>query len=320
MKQIGIIVETEDHQVKPANLGVITLACQGDGNVFALVLEALDKKNQTLLADWGVDQVMELSFPDDPRVVENPVVVSQNLACAVKALSLDVVMGLSSGWGKQILPRVAALMDGPLVMDCMGVNLEKNQAIAPHYSGKTLATVEMTGARIFFGIRPNAVEPVPAERPLAYTRQDVDPTVPENFDVIIQQARGKRGSQKVNLAEAAVIVSGGRGMKSEENFSILFDCAGKLNAAVGASRVAVDSGWIPYAHQVGQTGEKVSPQVYIACGISGSIQHFAGMKTAKMIIAINSDENAAIVSNCDYYVIGDVMEIVPELTRQLNGE
>lgn len=106
-------------------------------------------------------------------------------------------------------------------------------------------------------------------------------------------------------------------MKNKDNFSLIIDCAEKLNAAPGASRVAVDEGWVPYAFQVGQTGEKVSPQAYIACGISGSIQHFAGMKTAKMIIAVNKDENAAIMANCDYQVPGDLFDILPEIMKQL---
>ena len=125
---------------------------------------------------------------------------------------------------------------------------------------------------------------------------------------------------KTNLAEADVIIAGGRGLKNGENFSLLSRSAEKINAAVGASRVAVDSGWVPYSMQVGQTGEKVSPRVYIACGISGSVQHFAGMKTSGMVIAINTDENAAIMANCDYYVVADALVIVPELTKHLEND
>ena len=114
-----------------------------------------------------------------------------------------------------------------------------------------------------------------------------------------------------------MIISGGRGLKNSDNFSILFDCAQVIGAAVGASRVAVDAGWVPYTMQVGQTGKTVSPKVYIACGISGSVQHFAGMKTAGMIIAINQDLEAAITKKCDYFAVADLFEVVPLLTRQL---
>ena len=114
-----------------------------------------------------------------------------------------------------------------------------------------------------------------------------------------------------------MIISGGRGLKNGENFQLLRDCAAPLGAAVGASRVAVDNGWVPYAMQVGQTGVKVNPKVYLACGISGSIQHYAGMKTSGMIIAINADADAPIMANCDYFVVGDLFEILPALAEAL---
>ncbi|MGD9088706.1 MAG: electron transfer flavoprotein subunit alpha/FixB family protein, partial [Desulfobacterales bacterium] len=121
----------------------------------------------------------------------------------------------------------------------------------------------------------------------------------------------------IDLTEADIIISGGRGMGKPENFEILFECARVMGAAVGASRAAVDAGWAPHTMQVGQTGATVSPKVYIACGISGSVQHFAGMKTSGLIIAVNTDPEASITKNCDYYIVEDLFEIVPILTRQL---
>ena len=126
-------------------------------------------------------------------------------------------------------------------------------------------------------------------------------------------------SRGIDLTEADIILSGGRGLGNTENFNLLFDCAEKMAAAVGASRVAVDEGWVPHAMQVGQTGKTVSPKVYIACGISGSVQHFAGMKTAAMIIAVNKDSEAAIMKRCDYFVVADLFEIIPALTTRLKA-
>ena len=126
-------------------------------------------------------------------------------------------------------------------------------------------------------------------------------------------------SSGVDLTEADIIIAGGRGMENSKNFSVIFKCAEKMRAAVGASRVAVDEGWVPYAMQVGQTGKTVSPKVYIACGISGSVQHFAGMKSSAMIIAINKDAGAAIMKRCDYFVAADLFEILPALTARLKG-
>jgi electron transfer flavoprotein alpha subunit len=161
-------------------------------------------------------------------------------------------------------------------------------------------------------MRPNAVPPAP--QPATAEIHPFTPPDPGETGITLIERRPPT-ADAMDLAEADVIISGGRGMKNGENFKILHDCANAMGAAVGASRVAVDEGWVPYSYQVGQTGTKVNPKVYIACGISGSIQHFAGMKTSEMIIAINKDPNAAIAANCDYYIVGDLFEIVPLVTR-----
>ncbi|MCG8566010.1 MAG: electron transfer flavoprotein subunit alpha/FixB family protein, partial [Desulfobacterales bacterium] len=207
-----------------------------------------------------------------------------------------------------------------LVMDCVDVHFKTLQAKTSQYSGKALATVQVTGSPSVFGIRPNAVPArlvdAAVESPNGVTLAP-DITDPVGFKILDAAAEVGDPDALPSLAEAEIIIAGGRGMKSKENFQLLFDCARKLKAAVGASRVAVDNDWISYAHQVGQTGEKVSPTVYIACGISGSIQHFAGMKTARIIIALNTDADAAIMSQCDYAVQGDLFEILPELKQRL---
>jgi len=321
MKKIGIIIEAENGQIKETNYGVITLAQQDDAQVYAFILTGVDDEiNEGVkenLAAWGVHGIVEMGF--QAHVMENPMVQAKNLVAAVKKMDIHTILGLSSAWGKDIIPRMAALLDAPLVMDCMDVDLKNNVARTTQYSGKAIASIQVRGEFVLFGIRPNAVQPLPCPSEPEYLPFTVDNAMPDNFKVLSRDYGGQSGAddQGINLPEAEIIIAGGRGMKNKENFSVLFDCAEKMNAAVGASRVAVDLGWIPYAHQVGQTGEKVSPLVYIACGISGSIQHFAGMKTAKMIIAVNSEENTAIVANSDYYVIGDLMEIIPELTKQL---
>jgi electron transfer flavoprotein alpha subunit len=317
MKKVGILIETENGQIKETNYGVISLACQGDVERVAVLLEKLNDRGQETLAAHGVHKIVEMVFPAD--VLENPAVLARNVVSVVKELEIHTILGLSSAWGRDLIPRIAASLDAPLVMDCMDVDLEENIAKTSQYSGKTIANIKLTGPFVLFGIRPNAIpfKGIPkgsaADIP-EYLQFKIDPAVPDNFKMrVLDDA----GAQNMSLPEAEIIIAGGRGMKNKENFSLLFDCARKLKGVVGASRVAVDNGWIPYAHQVGQTGEKVSPLVYIACGISGSIQHFAGMKTARLIIAVNSDENTAIFANCDYYVKGDVLEIIPELTRQL---
>ncbi|MCG8619157.1 MAG: electron transfer flavoprotein subunit alpha/FixB family protein [Desulfobacterales bacterium] len=313
INKIGIIIETENGSVKETNFGMITLANRGNAELFALMGENTDAADA--LAKYGITTVVDLGLPEEPNVRLNPDVRAKAVVAAVNELGLDGVFGLSSAEGKDLIPRVAAYLDAPLVMDCLDVDLETKTGKTSQYSGKVVADIQLTGDITVFGIRPNAVkgEPAAAE---ATTASLAAADTSSNLALVSWDESSTDDSQ-VSLSEADIIVAGGRGLKNGENFSLLFDCADKMKAAVGASRVAVDEGWVAYAHQVGQTGEKVSPSVYIACGISGSIQHFAGMKTSKMIIAVNTDENAAMVANSDYYVLGDLFEILPEIIKQI---
>ncbi len=320
MDNICVIPEFDNGKISKAGLGMITAARKDNSEIFALVsgadtdIEAVKKD----LQDYGVTKIINICLEDCHK--KNPAVFAAAAAAIISEYGITLVFGLSSALGKDILPRLAAVLDAPLVMDCFHVDHENNCVKTSKYSGKAIATLELQGSIKVMGIRPNAVEPVPVSRKVCaeIVRHDF-PNVSDGGLKLVRA--GEAGNdKKVNLAEADVIISGGRGMKNGENFDILFRCAEKLNAAVGASRVAVDSGWVPYSMQVGQTGEKVSPKVYIACGISGSIQHFAGMKTSRMVIAVNTDENAAIMSNCDYFIKGDALEIIPELTRCLEKD
>jgi electron transfer flavoprotein alpha subunit len=183
------------------------------------------------------------------------------------------------------------------------------------YSGRAIATLKTEGDYHIYGIRPHAIDASPA--PGRAENVTFQAEVRKDGLMVKEIKQGDSGG--IDLTEADIIISGGRGMENSENFSVLFECAEKMEAAVGASRVAVDEGWVPYGMQVGQTGKTVSPKVYIACGISGSVQHFAGMKTAAMIIAINKDDGAAIMKRCDYFVAADLFDILPALTARLKG-
>ncbi|MCK5313266.1 MAG: electron transfer flavoprotein subunit alpha/FixB family protein [Desulfobacteraceae bacterium] len=317
MKNIGIIIETDNGKIKEANFGMITLARDNKAEVetelFAFVMDADVKALKQDLESFGITKIIDISLVNDQQ--NNPVVRAKALISAIKEFKICVCFGLSTAMGKDLLPRIAALLEAPLVMDCVNVDLEQNIAKTSQYSGKTIAAIKLVGDVLMFGVRPNTVESVKAQvKAFAeILKFDGKNFGSDSLRVIKAGEADKTG--KINLVEADVIIAGGRGMQNKENFAILSQCAEKLNAAVGASRVAVDSGWAPYSMQVGQTGEKVSPKVYIACGLSGSVQHFAGMKTSGIVIAINSDENAAIMSNCDYYVKADALNIIPELIK-----
>ena len=324
MKNIGIFIETDNGKIKETNFGMITLARDNDSELFAFVIDAEAQALKKDLESFGITKIIDISLAEDQE--GNPVTRAKALISAIKEFNINAFFGLSAAKGKDLLPRMAAMIEAPLVMDCINVDLEKNFAKTSQYSGKTIATIKVAGDVLLFGVRPNSVEPVR----LQVGDQNMDNTIAEilKFDGkkfvsnslrVIKTCEPAKNAD-ISLVDADVIIAGGRGMQNKENFLLLSQCAGKIKAAVGASRVAVDSGWVPYSMQVGQTGEKVSPRVYIACGISGSIQHFAGMKTSGIVIAVNTDENAAIMSNCDYYVKADALNIIPELTKLLNHD
>ncbi len=312
MKKIGLLIELKDGLLKTVNLGMITAAVKEGHQLYAILMETGTPDIQKELARYGVNHVVTVRMN---RPGWNPARWAQAVVIVMERLNIRTLMGLTTAQGKDLLPRIAAILDAPLVMDCVEVDMGQQMATTSQYSGKTMATFHLTGETVLYGIRPNAIAAVSHPTATDLIEQIIE--IPEEITLqVIELVPGEQGTQ--NLSEADVILSGGRGMKNKDSFKLLFDCARSMgDAAVGASRVAVDEGWVPYAMQVGQTGTKVNPKVYIACGISGSVQHLAGMKTSRLIIAINTDADAAILAHCDYYVIGDLFIILPALTQKL---
>jgi electron transfer flavoprotein alpha subunit len=310
--KIALLIEFKAGGIKPASYGLLSAASGPDNEIIALVCRPDAEVHCQALAAYGADRVVALPQTETAAAQADLVVQALN------ALGAEVLMGLSTPTGRDLLPRVAAQLDAPLVMNCVAVEPRERRAKAYQYSGKTLATLSLKGTHQIYGLRPNVIEALPRSAEGRFNSLDLvaDEAVSAATNLVETQASTVAG---VDLSEAEVIFSGGRGLKGGENFKLLYDCAAPLNAAVGASRVAVDNGWVPYAMQVGQTGVKVNPKVYLACGISGSIQHYAGMKTSRLIIALNTDAEAPIMANCDYYVVGDLFEILPALTKALKA-
>jgi electron transfer flavoprotein alpha subunit len=288
-------------------------AARGEGRqIVAFIADqvALSGDGRATLSSYGVARIVHIRTGVSAW---DPVIGAAAVTAAMQHFEIDHLIGLSTPAGRELLPRIAARLDAPLTMDCTEIDLDRHRAVTSQYSGKTVATFDLKGNPCIYGLRANVT--VPRKDPVRAESLDFEFTGEhdQRYRVIATRSAG----QAQNLAEAEIIISGGRGMQSGENFKLLRDCAKHMGAAVGASRVAVDNGWVPYAMQVGQTGVKVNPKVYLAVGISGSVQHFAGMKSARMIIAINSDENAPIMANCDYYAVGDLFQILPELEKAL---
>ncbi|MEN8751661.1 MAG: electron transfer flavoprotein subunit alpha/FixB family protein [Desulfobacterales bacterium] len=312
IQSIGLLIEFKDGRVKKANFGMATAARGENRHLIALVVDASAAEAKASLEAYGVARIINICTGKQGW---DPAIQSAAVVAAIEQFEITNLIGLTSPAGRELLPRIAARLDAPLIMDCTEIDLDGHRVKTSQYSGKTIATIALTGRHFIYGIRANVVTPKKAPTEADIIEFAFEENRGTGYQVLETRSDGN-GAQY--LAESDIIISGGRGLKSGENFKMLFECAREMNASVGASRVAVDNGWVPYAMQVGQTGVKVNPKVYIAVGISGSVQHFAGMKTAKMIIAINSDANAAIMVNCDYYAVGDLFEILPELKKQLD--
>ena len=314
MRKIGILLETKDGGLKKANFGVITAARDDGHELYGFLVDGRGADYKTELEAYGIHKIIEITSKEGP-LDWNPVSWSMATIHAMDHFGVQTLLGLTSARGKELLPRMAAALDAPLVMDCIDLNLSEHTVKKSQFSGKTIATIKINGPFYLYGIRPNVFEAKPAPNEaevISFQTEFV------SGGLVVKEVR-QDASRGIDLTEADIIISGGRGMNNSENFRILSECADLIGAAVGASRVAVDAGWVPHSMQVGQTGATVSPKVYIACGISGSVQHFAGMKTAGLIVAINKDADANMVKKCDYYIVADLFEIIPLLTRQLEA-
>ena len=311
MAKIGVLIETESGSIKEPNMGVITAArANGDNEVIALVPEGTDKSG---LATYGVTSIVTLTSANGD-MSQSPDLEAAVLENAISELALDGLLGLASARGRDLFARLAARLNRPLGSDIIGIDFTAQTALKSHFSGKTMATLKLDGSPLLATIRPNAIEAIEAPSEAAEQDLAVDVDVPNG--VTIREIKKGDGG-KVDLTEAAVIITAGRPIDSADNYQIIEACAAQLGAAVGASRAAVDAGYAPHSMQVGQTGKTVSPRLYIGCGLSGSVQHFAGMKTSKVIVAINTDKDAPIFQKCDYGIIGDLFEVVPLLTEEL---
>jgi electron transfer flavoprotein alpha subunit len=269
-------------------------------------------------APYGADKVY---------VVENDLLEDYTADGYAKALSdliakeqPSVVLAGATVVGKDLMPKVAARIGAAMAADCTAIGLDGDAFTVKRYmySGKMIADVKFQADKVAIAtVRPNVlIAAAPdASKSAEIVNVSAEVSAADIRVKVLEVVKGDAG--KVDLTEAQIIVSGGRGMKDAGGYGILEDLAKALGATVGASRAAVDAGWRPVSDQVGQTGKVVSPNLYIACGISGAIQHYAGMGTSKVIVAINKDEEAPILSKCDYAVIDDLFKIIPPLTGEI---
>jgi electron transfer flavoprotein alpha subunit len=261
----------------------------------------------------GADVVLLVTHPGFEHY--NPEALAATIAARLSTGGYRAAFFISSAQGRDLAPRVAAKCQLPIAADVTEFSVGADAVAVKHpgYTGKVIQSFTLRAATAILSLRPGAV--LPKENAKAGTVEQITPAIDPASARVVVTATVRSEGAKLDLGEAPVIISGGRGLKESGNFKLVEDLAAAFgNAAVGATRAVTDEGWRPHSDQIGQTGRLVSPQLYVACGISGAIQHLAGMRTSKTIVAINRDKEAPIFKVADYGIVGDVLEILPVLT------
>lgn len=285
-------------------------------NIHAVLLGENCEQHAKTLATFGASKVYVVDSPETNTYQGEPTI--QAITQIIKKNNYTIVVGPASPTGRDFFPRLAIRNQGAMLTDVVSFQLEGETIVAdiPMYLGKCSKLAISQAPVSFITLRPNV-------RPSEVADANAQANI-EKFACTFETAKitakiievRKGNNERPDLTEASIIISGGRAMGSKDNFKLLFDCADVVHGSVGASRAAVDSGYIPYDLQVGQTGKTVNPNLYIACGISGSIQHLSGMRTSKCIVAINTDADAPIFQKADYGIVADLFQAVPILTKE----
>jgi electron transfer flavoprotein alpha subunit len=312
-KDIWVIVEHSDGAVKPVSLETVQAARQlsskSGGNV--------NGEGVSTVARSGVDQVLLIVDPEFETYTSSRYLTA--LAGCIGDTLPSAILLPATNHGKELAPALAARLGSGLATDCIGLDYSESSGIQvkrPVYGGKASSSLEFSGPDpVVITLRPNSFRfdpPAdPKEAPIVEHFSECT-----EFSRLLHLKEIVKGGGALDITEARIVVSGGLGMQSPENFSLLEELADVLGAAVGASRPVVDNGWRDYSSQVGQTGRTVGPDLYIACGISGAMQHLAGMSSSKCIVAINKDSNAPIFDVADYGIVGDALQVLPILIRE----
>ena len=306
-----VLIEHDNQSLKLSSLNTITAAKKIDKSVHAIILgENCSKVAEELSKCQDIEEI----FISENNIYKNH--IAENIAPIIVELASKYshILAPSSTFGKNIMPRIAALLDVAQISDIISVE-SSDTFIRPIYAGNANLKLQSTDSKKIITVRTTNFIATKTDGGNAKITK-IDKKEDAGLSKFVKNELNK--SDRPELTAAGIIISGGRGMESGKNFNLLEEIADKLKAAVGASRAAVDAGFVPNDYQVGQTGKVVAPELYIAVGISGAIQHLAGMKDSKIIVAINKDEDAPIFQVADYGIVGDLFKILPELSKELD--
>ncbi len=308
---ILVVAENSNNEIKSSTLNSIAAASIINEDIHLVIIG--NKCEEVAKKAASIEKVKKVIHIDDPQY-ENS--IAENIAPAIVNLSEKYthILAPASTFGKNVMPRIAALLDLSQISDVIRIENE-DTFVRPIYAGNAFATVQSIDNKKIITIRPTSFDAVSREGGNANIEKISFNTDQKLVEFI---GREESTSERPELGTARIVISGGRGLQSSENFSMINEIADKLNAAVGASRAAVDAGYVSNDYQVGQTGKVVVPDLYIAVGISGAIQHLAGMKESKIIVAINKDEEAPIFNIADYGLNADLFEALPQFSQELD--
>jgi len=308
-----ILVEHDNKNMHPTTKSVLSAGLQLEDKATLLIVGS---ECQSVAEEASTLKGVEAVWVVDDAVYKNPVAEQISDLIFAIASSFSMFIAPASTFGKNIMPRLAAKLDATQISDVTKI-LDKQTFEHPVYAGNAIETVRVLDDLKLLTIRPTAFEPISESQPSCCVEK-LDKVIPQDKAVFVSHQLSQ--SERPELGSAKIVVSGGRGLQSAEKFKLVEELADALGAAIGASRAAVDAGFVSNDYQVGQTGKIVAPALYIAIGISGAVQHMAGMKDSKTIVAINKDEDAPIFQIADYGLVGDLFELVPEFIELLKKE
>lgn len=318
MSKILVILEQRDGLIKKSSFEAASKAFQiaTELNAQTQAITLGDEiSNLNEVAKYGVTEITHLKN----SLLKNysPSAYSKLISDFIKENNFDLIFFSNTSLGRDLAARISAQLNAGIAIDVIELNIQDGNLICtrPIYAGKALQELVIKSDIKIFTLRPNVFKAI--ENNNLNIQINVKDISENNLELKTKVIEIKKSEGKLDVTEADIIVSGGRGMKAPENFHLIEELAELLNGAVGASRAVVDAGWRPHDEQVGQTGKTVSPSLYIACGISGAIQHLAGMSSSKYIVAINKDKDAPIFQVADYGIVGDVFECLPKLIEEV---
>lgn len=311
--KIIVLLEPSGNGIKRSSLECLTAARSLGATAIIGYMYGGEANAATIAGEYGISDIAHT-----PSSEYSSMAAAAALAQFVQNENADTVIVAANAAGKEMAPRVAIKLGAGYIADCVSLSSQNGslEAARPVYAGKARITVSATTPTAVFALRPNVFTAKKSDATATVAVRTFTPQLTAN-DSRVKVKNIVRNEGKLDVLEADIIVSGGRGLKGPENFHLVENLASKLGAAVGASRAVVDAGWRPHGEQVGQTGKTVSPNMYVACGISGAVQHLAGMSSSKVIVAVNKDKEAPIFKVADYGIVGDVFDVLPKLTEKI---